>query len=339
VLLASCAVDKTAFLSSLLFGVAARSDAASTGCTMKAIKQILPAPTKHWVGNGFHVAPVFHSKAFTAELSPWLMFDYAEPKAFGPTRTRRGVGRHPHRGFETVTIAFQGEVEHGDSVGNRGVIGPGDVQWMTAGRGIVHEEYHSGEFSAKGGAFEMAQLWVNLPRKSKMAPPSYQPILDRDIPVAPLRAAADFASDGDEAQTCELDQARVRVIAGALNGVTGPAHVHTPIELWDVHLDAVGKPFELDIPEGHNAIIFARAGTASVGAPGDEREIVPQGVAILRREGTTVRLVAREPGTKLLVLGGEPIDEPIAARGPFVMNTEAELRTANEDYRAGRLGQ
>ena len=162
-LLRSCAVsptltDKTAFLSSLLFGVAARSDAASTGGAMKAIKQILPAPAKHWVGNGFHVAPVFHSKAFTAEVSPWLMFDYAEPKTFGPTRTRRGVGRHPHRGFETVTIAFQGEVEHGDSVGNRGVIGPGDVQWMTAGRGIVHEEYHSDDFSAKGGTFEMAQF-------------------------------------------------------------------------------------------------------------------------------------------------------------------------------------
>ena len=154
----------------------------------KAIKRILPAPRPHWVGNGFNVYPVFASLAFTEALSPWLMFDYAAPRSFRPTNKRLGVGQHPHRGFETVTIAFQGGVEHQDSVGNNDVIGPGDVQWMTAGRGIIHEEYHSTSFAKNGGTFEMCQLWVNLPAKDKMHAPRYQPILDKQIPVVPLSA-------------------------------------------------------------------------------------------------------------------------------------------------------
>ena len=174
----------------------------------KEIREILGAPPRHWVGNGFHVFPVFHNKAFTKELSPWLMFDYAAPKQFEPSYERRGVGQHPHRGFETITIAWQGEVEHGDSVGNRDVIGPGDVQWMTAARGIIHEEFHSTDFQQTGGTFEMAQLWLNLPKKDKMKKPRYQPILAKQIPVVPLKCA-------DDADVEKLSgENTIRVIAG-----------------------------------------------------------------------------------------------------------------------------
>ena len=154
--------------------------------TSKTIKEIFRKPSNHWVGNGFNVIPVFADRAFTKEISPFLMFDYAAPKQFPPTSKRLGVGQHPHRGFETVTLAFQGEVEHADSQGNTGVIGPGDVQWMTAARGIVHEEFHSKQFAKNGGTFEMCQIWVNLPAQQKMIEPRYQPILDTDIPKAPL---------------------------------------------------------------------------------------------------------------------------------------------------------
>jgi redox-sensitive bicupin YhaK (pirin superfamily) len=262
------------------------------------------------------------------------MFDYAAPKEFSPTASRRGVGQHPHRGFETITIAFQGEVEHGDSVGNRDVIGPGDVQWMTAGRGIIHEEFHSDAFSARGGTFEMCQLWLNLPAEHKMRPPRYQPILHKDIPSVQLRPLA----DGDA--ECAADAAgTVRVIAGELEGTVGPADTFTPVELWDVHLPTAGAPVELEVPDGHNLIVFVRQGALRVGASGVERDVEAQGVALMERAGTTLRLAAKEADTRLLLLGGEPIDEPIAARGPFVMNTDAEIIQANRDFQSGRMGQ
>eukprot|EP00240_Pyramimonas_obovata_P005638 CAMPEP_0118945824 /NCGR_PEP_ID=MMETSP1169-20130426/43041_1 /TAXON_ID=36882 /ORGANISM="Pyramimonas obovata, Strain CCMP722" /LENGTH=326 /DNA_ID=CAMNT_0006891629 /DNA_START=266 /DNA_END=1247 /DNA_ORIENTATION=- len=276
---------------------------------MKSVRRIMPTPPQHWVGDGFHVYPVFHDLAFTKELSPWLMFDYAAPKKFSPTSSRRGVGKHPHRGFETVTVAFQGEVEHGDSVGNRDVIGAGDVQWMTAARGIIHEEFHSTEFAKKGGVFEMCQLWLNLPAKHKMDPPRYQPILAKDIPSVPLPGGG-----------------HVKVIAGEFAGVRGPAHTFTPVELWDVELEKKGTAYELNVPAGHNVIVFVRRGRALIGSEGAEKEIKPQGVALMHREGSTLRLVPSEDAVKVMVLGGEPIDEPIAARGPFVMNTYEEIQ-------------
>ena len=214
---------------------------------MKAVKSVMPAPRPHWVGDGFNVYPVFANLAFTNALSPWLMFDYAAPKRFDPTTKRLGVGQHPHRGFETVTIAFQGGVEHHDSVGNNGVIGPGDIQWMTAGRGIIHEEYHSTEFAKKGGIFEMCQLWVNLPKKDKMHAPRYQPILSEEVPVVPLAGAA--AAGGEE--ECPA-VGSVRVIAGELEGVRGPAQTFSPILLWDAVLTATGTPVELAVPDGYN---------------------------------------------------------------------------------------
>jgi len=287
----------------------------------KAVKKTIPAPRPHWVGDGFNVYPVFDRLAFTNELSPWLMFDYAAPKHFPATKKQLGVGQHPHRGMETVTIAWQGEVEHGDSMGNRDVIKAGDVQWMTAGRGIVHEEFHSREFAARGGTLEMCQLWVNLPRASKMVPPRYQPILAASIPEVELSGGAGSA----------------RVIAGALGAATGPAKTYSPLELFDVKL-AEEKEAEIPIPEGHTAIVFVRAGAVRVAGTSAASVVEAQGVALLGHEGSAVQLVALKPETQVLIMAGEPIDEPIAARGPFVMNTQEELMQAQMDFMSGRMG-
>jgi len=310
------------------------STAGQASQALKRVRRVLPSPPQHWVGDGFHVFPVFHNLAFTEELSPWLMFDYASPKQFPASQNgkRRGVGQHPHRGFETITLAFQGAVEHGDSVGNRGVIGPGDVQWMSAARGIIHEEFHSTEFAKKGGTFEMAQLWLNLPAKDKMGPPRYQPILDKEIPVVPLKRVS---TEGGECDAAAGDDGSVRVIAGDFGGAKGAAATFSPVELWDVTLKVPGVDFEFDFPESHNVVVFVRRGGLSV----QGKKVGAQGVALMHREGTTLRVSASEPNTQLLILGGEPLNEPIAARGPFVMNTNAELQQAMADYHSGKLGQ
>lgn len=302
---------------------------------MKAVKKVMPAQRPHWVGNAFNVYPVFAQLAFSNELSPWLMFDYAAPKQFDKTTKRLGVGQHPHRGFETITIAFQGSVEHSDSVGNNDVIGPGDVQWMTAGRGIIHEEFHSTEFAKSGGIFEMCQLWLNLPSKDKMHAPRYQPILNKDIPVAPLLSAAPVSTAQETCATA----GSVRVIAGEFNGVRGPAATFSPVELWDVRFDTADEPVELPIPDGHNCVVFVRAGEISIGAAGKETRVKPQGVALMERKGGMLRVIAREANTQLMVLGGKPLDEPIEAQGPFVMNTYEEILQANRDFRSGKMGR
>lgn len=285
---------------------------------MKRIKTILPSTSRsHWVGNGFNVRPVFANLAFTQDISPFLMFDYAAPREFAATDEKRGVGPHPHRGFETVTLAFQGEVEHGDSVGNRGVIAPGDVQWMTAASGIIHEEFLSREFLQRGGVLEMVQLWVNLPARYKMIAPKYQPILSRDIPVIQLPE----------------NSGTVRVIAGNFAGTQGAASTYSPVNLWDIRLMA-GKSVELAVPEAHNSMLFVRQGKLTLGSA----VLGPADLAILERDGTHVRLQAQED-TSLLFMGGEPIAEPVVASGPFVMNTEQEIRAAMMDYQSGRMGQ
>jgi len=271
-------------------------------------------PRPHWVGDGFHVLPVFHHKAFTREMSPFLMFDYAAPKQFSPTRGKLGVGQHPHRGFETVTIAWQGEVEHGDHLGNRDVIKAGDVQWMTAARGIVHEEYHSREFAKTGGLFEMCQLWVNLPSEHKMDAARYQPIGGTTIPAVDI-------GDG---------VGRVRVIAGSYNGVRGPAMTFSPVDMWEVLIHSAGKRTNLVFPEGHNTIIFVKRGGATVGSR--EKKLGPQDVALMGETGRQVPVCATTDNTELLILSGQPFNEPIAARGPFCMNTNQELAKASQDY-------
>ena len=271
----------------------------------------------HWVGDGFPVRSLFSYDGLGQHISPFLLLDYAGPHYFEPTARRRGVGQHPHRGFETVTVVYDGQVEHKDSAGNGGIIGPGDVQWMTAGGGILHEEYHAPGFAETGGPFRMIQLWVNLPAKDKMAPGGYQGILSADIPVVDL---PDGAGKG-------------RVIAGELLGATGPARTFTPINMWDLRLNP-DVELTLDLPEGHTAMLVVLTGHVTVGGgqAAGEAEMV-----LLSREGGEVALHA-DGEAMLLVLTGEPIDEPIVGQGPFVMNTEAEVRQAFEDFASGRFG-
>ncbi len=288
----------------------------NTRTAEKKVLTVESAPPRHWVGDGFPVSSMF-SYDSAPSLSPFLLLDYAAPAEFRPASHPRGVGEHPHRGFETVTIAYQGEIEHRDSTGQKGKIGPGDVQWMTAASGIVHEEMHSREFTAKGGTMEMVQLWVNLPAKLKMTKPGYQDILNGKTPVAELP---------DEAGT-------VRVIAGAFGEAKGPARTFTPIDLWDMRLRA-RKAARFRVPEGHaTALLFLRGGAVVNGA-----ESVDEGaLAVLDRHGEEVTIEAADDATVLL-LSGAPIDEPVVGYGPFVMNTEDEIRRAVTDYRSGKMG-
>ncbi|MDW5266489.1 MULTISPECIES: pirin family protein [Acidobacteriaceae] len=274
--------------------------------------------SNHWVGDGFPVRNLFPSNGLEAEVNPFLMLDYAGPNEFKPSGKTPGVGQHPHRGFETVTIAYQGSVEHRDSAGNSGVIFPGDVQWMTAASGVVHEEMHEKEFARKGGTFEMVQLWVNLPKAVKMSKPRYQAITKEQIPVV------EFGTGG-----------YARVIAGEFNGVKGPALTFTPVNLFDVVLKA-GEKVEIPLPEGHNASIVLRKGDVSI--DGAHSLMGEARIATLSQSGIGVAIEAKEDST-LLVLSGEPIQEPVASYGPFVMNTREELVQAVEDYKAGKMGQ
>ncbi|HKU70601.1 MAG TPA: pirin family protein [Burkholderiales bacterium] len=287
---------------------------------MKKIVGIHQGPSAHWVGNGFHVRSLFMYDQEPRALSPFLMLDYAAPEAFSPSREPRGVGRHPHRGFETVTIAYQGGVEHRDSAGNHGIIGPGDVQWMTAASGIVHEEWHESAFTRQGGTMEMAQLWVNLPAKDKMAPPAYQDIRAAQIPVV------DLGSGGS-----------LRVIAGEFRGnsgasVKGPARTFTPINVWDTQLKA-GSRVELDVPDGYTTLLAVLRGKVLVNG---DKSAGAANLVTLERAGTQFTLEASEDSV-VLVLNGQPIDEPVIGYGPFVMNTEAEIHQAIRDYQSGRL--
>eukprot|EP00980_Cylindrotheca_fusiformis_P031215 scaffold25998_cov122-Cylindrotheca_fusiformis.AAC.8 len=299
----------------------------------RSVKRVMLKPYKHWVGNAFHVYPVFADLAFKEDISPLLMFDYAEPKQFNSkVGNPRGVGQHPHRGFETVTIAFQGEVEHHDNKGNTGIIGPGDVQWMTAGRGIVHEEYHSKNFTRNGGTFEMCQLWVDLPKKSKLTKPRYQPILNKRIPSVSLPLG-----------TSEEEKlATVRLIAGEMADVKGTAKTFSPVQMWDVILPHAGAEVDIPYPADHNCIVFVRRGSVQVlsGEEGEEKvsKLGPQDVALMHLDGSgSLRIRVEQPDTSLLVMGGEPLNQPVAAQGPFVMTTQQELRQAMSDYRAGKF--
>jgi quercetin 2,3-dioxygenase len=285
--------------------------------TQKKVLGTYGAGSNHWVGDGFPVRNLFPSNGIENEVSPFLMLDYAGPSKFEPAKKPRGVGEHPHRGFETVTIAYQGSVGHRDSAGNSGVIYPGDVQWMTAASGVVHEELHEAEFTKNGGIFEMVQLWVNLPKAQKMSKPRYQGITKDQIPVIGLAGGG-----------------HARVIAGELLGRIGPAKTFTPVNLFDVILKA-GERFELPLPEGHNAAVVLRKGDVTLN--GTESLSGEAQIAPLSAEGDAVTIEAKAD-SQLLILSGEPIREPVASYGPFVMNTREELAQAVEDYRAGRMG-
>ena len=288
--------------------------------TMKTILATTNAPGRHWVGDGFPVHGMFgYSGADVARRSPFLILDYAAPTEFSPNPGgRRGVGQHPHRGFETVTIVYEGEVEHRDSTGKGGVIGRGDVQWMTAGSGILHEEFHSERYSREGGPFEMVQLWVNLPARDKMAAPGYQALLDAEIPSVPL---AD-------------DAGRVRVIAGEFDGHRGPANTFTPMNVWDVRLGA-GKAIDLPQPDGWTTLLVVLDGTVQVNG---EAVLRKAEVATLSVEGSGLRIEANGDA-KLLLLSGEPIDEPVVGYGPFVMNSQQEIIQAIADFNGGKFGR
>ena len=284
---------------------------------MKKLSFIQRNNQRHWVGDGFPVRSIFSYHDRAAELSPFLLLDYAGPADFPPTTQRKGVGEHPHRGFETVTIVYAGEVEHRDSSGGGGVIGPGDVQWMTAAGGLVHQEYHGVEYAKRGGAFEMVQLWVNLPAKDKLAAPGYQGITSKEIPRVELPAGA----------------GAVRVIAGSYNGSRGPARTFTPMNVWDVRMNA-GKSTTLSVPAGHTTALLVLRGSISLA---DGETIGEAEVAVLDRTGDQFSVNATE-NTTLLVLNGEPINEPVVGHGPFVMNTRAEIQQALSDYQSGKMG-
>ena len=285
---------------------------------MKKVLGVYNPPRPHWVGDGFPVRSIFSYHSHGKQLSPFLLLDYAGPITFPPANQPRGVGQHPHRGFETVTIVYQGEVAHRDSTGQGGVIGPGDVQWMTAGAGILHEEFHSEALTRSGGELEMAQLWVNLPARDKKTPPGYQAIFARDIPAVPLPDGA----------------GTVRVIAGEYAGRKGSAKTFSPLHVWDLRLTEGGVS-ELGVSDGWNTALVVLRGTVLVN--GDQVAHAAQ-MVLLDPVGHSFSIEANGDAVALL-LSGEPIDEPIVGHGPFVMNSQAEIAQAIADFNSGRFGQ
>jgi redox-sensitive bicupin YhaK (pirin superfamily) len=283
----------------------------------KAELGVYHAPAGHWVGDGFPVRTLFSYDRLGKLISPFLLLDYAGPQQFAPAAKPRGVGEHPHRGFETVTIVYSGEVSHRDSAGNGGTIGPGDVQWMTAGAGVMHEEFHSQAFTGKGGLLKMAQLWVNLPARDKMTPPRYQGITADAIPVVELPNAA----------------GRVRIVAGQFAGADGAASTVSEMNVWDITL--TGGGCTLNVPEGHNTIVAVLGGSLTLPSG---QEMGDGDLAILSATGTQVTLKSRGVSTVLL-LSGRPIEEPIVGYGPFVMNTREQIVAAFDDLNAGRFGK
>jgi redox-sensitive bicupin YhaK (pirin superfamily) len=284
----------------------------------KWIEKIVAPREKHWVGDGFHVSTIFSMHSEDPEsISPFLMMDHAAPKYFPPTQKKRGVGEHPHRGFETVTFAIKGEVEHRDSGGGGGKITTGGIQWMTAGSGVVHDEFHSREFSQKGGDFEMIQLWVNLPSKFKMTSPRYQSFEKGDFPII---------DHGNHEMS-------VKVIAGTFGTVTSPVKTFSPINMYELN-GSSGSQLEITLPVGSNTLVFQLSGKSSVA----DQQIEKGNLAILSKSGNSFKLELLEE-SKVMILNGEPLGEPVAAYGPFVMNTRQELMEAFKDFQAGKMGQ
>lgn len=285
---------------------------------MKKLAFIKRSNGSHWVGDGFPVKSIFSYHDIGEEMSPFLLMDYAGPADFPPTTQRLGVGQHPHRGFETVTIVYEGGVSHRDSSGGGGTIGPGDVQWMTAASGLVHEEYHSPEFAEKGGAFEMIQLWVNLPAKDKMSAPGYQGITADQIPEVALPGQA----------------GTVRVIAGHYGNVNGPARTFSPMNVWDVRLKA-GHHAVFDLPADQTTALFLLRGAIRTC---DHHTVRAAELAVMERAESRLEFDVADD-TTLLLLNGEALDEPVVGHGPFVMNTSEEIMQAINDYNSGRFGQ
>ena len=284
----------------------------------KWIEKIVTPREKHWVGDGFHVSTIFSMHSEDPEsISPFLMMDHAAPKYFPPTDAKRGVGEHPHRGFETVTFAIKGEVEHRDSGGGGGTITTGGIQWMTAGSGVVHDEFHSREFSKKGGDFEMIQLWVNLPSKFKMTKPRYQSFDEGDFPIL-------------EQGNHEIS---IKVIAGTFGTVSSKVKTFSPINMYELNGPPNSK-LEIPLPVGSNTLVFQLSGMSSI----EDQQIRKGNLGLLSRSEETFEIKFLEE-SKVMILNGEPLGEPVAAYGPFVMNTRQELMEAFRDFQAGKMGQ
>lgn len=286
--------------------------------TYRSIEEIMSPSNAHMVGDGFKVMN-YHPNGdeFSKRMNPFILMDYNAEVEFAPTDKPRGVGVHPHRGFETVTISYKGSVAHHDSYGNHGIIYPGDVQWMTAGSGILHKEYHEENFARKGGTFQMIQLWVNLPKKFKMAAPKYQAITQ------------------DQKTKIELENSMgaVYLISGEYNGQKGPVETFSPVNLFDIHLNINGE-VEFDLPASFNTGILVVDGEIII----NETMAAQKNQYIqLKNEPGTFKLKATKE-SKLLLLSGEPINEPMANYGPFVMNTVQELQEAIDDFNAGKFG-
>lgn len=285
---------------------------------MKQITGIYTAPSQHWVGDGFPVRSMFSYQTHGEQLSPFLLLDYAGPHHFPAGTEKRGVGEHPHRGFETVTVVYSGEVEHRDSTGRGGVIGPGDVQWMTAGAGILHEEFHSAAFTRTGGELKMIQLWVNLPAKDKMTHPGYQSITADVIPDVDLPNNA----------------GRMRVIAGRYEDTVGPAHTFSPLNVWDLQLNQ-SQEITLHQPAGWSTALVVLEGEIVVNGESNAHE---GQLVVLSQKGEALHLAA-STNAKVLLMAGEPLQEPIVGYGPFVMNTKAQIAEAVRDFNSGHFGQ
>jgi redox-sensitive bicupin YhaK (pirin superfamily) len=290
---------------------------AARSAAERSVEAIHRSTGFHWVGNGFFVSTYFPSATLPAErVSPFLLMDYGPAREFSAqTRGKRGVGWHPHRGFETVTLAWEGAVAHRDNAGHRGIIGPGDAQWMTAASGIFHEEYHEEEFTRRGGRLHMMQLWVNLPKQDKAAAPGYQPIIAADVPSVPLGSGG-----------------RVRVIAGEYAGVRGPAKTFTPIGMLDAELRS-GETLRVELPASHNALAMVADGRARA----DGKEARAGELLLFANDGEQLVIEAAE-ASHVILLTGQPIDEPIVQYGPFVMNSVEEIEQAIEDVQSGRFG-
>jgi len=292
--------------------------AQAIGTAPRDLQRVIAPSPEHWVGDGFYVSSVFSPQMDPDLLSPFLLLDHAAPRHFEPTSQRLGVGEHPHRGFETVTLALAGEIEHRDSAGGGGRIGPGDVQWMTAASGVVHEEFHSRRFAEQGGELSMVQLWVNLPKAKKMSEPRYQALLDDDFPRV-RRGAAE-----------------ARLIAGSLAGQTGPAETHTPVVLADLRFAKPGTA-ELELPSGWTILTFVIAGEVEAGPA--LRHIPERHFGVFDRRGTGAVRLKADQDARVLLLAAEPLNEPVAAYGPFVMNSREELARAFHDYQSGAMGR
>lgn len=284
----------------------------------KVIEAVLAPPAPHMVGDGFRVHNFFPGgySLGLKRMSPFFLMDYNALVEFPPSEKARGVGVHPHRGFETLTLAYHGAVAHHDSAGNAGVIKPGGVQWMTAGRGVLHKEYHEQEFTRKGGPFQMVQLWINLPAKYKMTDPAYQGIAQEQMGKHELKD----------------DKGHIDVVAGAYQGVKGPATTYSPMEVYNAYLKA-GASCTFTLPEHYNTGVLVVSGNVQMNG----QAVSTDHFVLFKNQGTQIDVQTTE-GATLLVLSGEPINEPIVAYGPFLMNTREEIIQAYDDVNSGKFG-